>query len=53
MKFWKFLLSFIDDILYLLGLGFLTKGAFDIYAPCGWVVLGAGVLCLGLLAGRK
>lgn len=53
MKLKKILLSFIDDALYLFGLGFLTKGAFDIYAPCGWVVLGAGILCLGLLAGRK
>ena len=52
-KLLSVLLNFADDILYLLGLCLMAEGGFRIWEPVGYLILGGGLLCLGLLAGRK
>lgn len=47
------LLSVVDDILYLAGLWLMAEGGFRIWEPVGYLILGGGLMCLGLLAGRR
>lgn len=49
----KFLSQFTEDFFIVLGLYFLSKAAFLIYTPLGYLVLGVFFMSLGMTMLRR